>query len=127
MGRIPGIAKEKCIGLFERVLGCPALREYAGFEFLRGDPTPLHPEGVKLRVDGFFPQQKLVVEFMGPQHVAPNRLMDRRKGRREQRQRYQERRTELLAGNGIRLIRVSYDESLTEGLVRRKLEEAGLL
>lgn len=123
VGRIPGFAKDQCIKLFEKVLRAKALREYAGFDFLRGDPTPKRPRGVKLPVDAYFPDYSLVVEYMGEQHFMHNPLMNRRPGRREQRPRYQERRLEVLPKHSVKVIRVRYDEQLTEELAWSKLRE----
>jgi very-short-patch-repair endonuclease len=49
--------------------------------------------------------------------------MNRRPGRRDQRARYPQRRTEVLAAHGYRLVRVWHHE-LTIDLVRRKLLDA---
>ena len=126
MARILGNAESECVELFRHILNDTAVMRQHTFAFLRGDSTPSHPNGVKLRVDAFFPQFLLVVEYMGAQHDKSNALMDRRPGRRDQRARYQERRTEVLRQNGIRLIRVSHAERLDEELVRAKLREVGI-
>jgi hypothetical protein len=63
---------------------------------------------------------------MGTQHFEKNRLFDGRPGRRAQRGHYQNLRTEILAAHHIPLIRVRYDEPLTEEMARRKLLEAGI-
>jgi len=81
---------------------------------------------VKLPVDAFFPSFSLVVEYMGEQHDEMNALMDRRPGRRQQRARYQERRSAVLAEQSIRLIRVWHNEVLTKQLVRQKLLRVGI-
>ncbi len=96
------------------------------FDFLRGDSTPKRPHGVMLPVDAYFPAHDLVLEFMGPQHFLGNPLMDRRAGRKEQRARYQERRTIVLAQHKIRLIRVRFDEPLSDELVHEKLRAVGI-
>jgi hypothetical protein len=80
-----------------------------------------------LPVDAYFPDFNLVVEYMGQQHFHANPLMDRRPGRRDQRRQYQERRVEVLREHGIKLIRVRYDEQLTDQMARAKLREVGLL
>lgn len=125
MGRIPGRAEEKCIKLFERVLGGRARRRHK-FDFLRGDPTPKRPQGARLPVDAYFPGYSLVLEYLGEQHFEDNPLMNRRAGRREQRQRYLQRRLEVLPQHDIKVICVRYDEPMTEEYVRRKSEEAGI-
>jgi len=125
MGRIPGHAKEKCIKLFERVLGARAHREHT-FDFLRGDQTPKRPQGSRLPVDAYFAEYSLVLEYLGEQHFEDNPLMNRRPGRLEQRPRYVQRRLEVLPQHGIKVICVRYDEPMTEEHVRCKLKEAGI-
>jgi very-short-patch-repair endonuclease len=126
VARILGKAEGACIELFRRVLGGTEVNRRYTFDFLRGDPTPRQPRGAKLPVDAFFPSFSLVVEYMGPQHDESNVLMDRRPGRRQQRTRYQERRTVVLAEHGIRLVRVRHCDELTEEFVRRKLLNLGI-
>ncbi len=127
MGRIPGRAEDKCIRLFQKVLGGARVkRRYAGFEFLRGDPTPKRPKGTRLPVDAYFPDFDLVVEYLGRQHFEENELMDRRPGRREQRRNYRERRAQIPLKAPTKVVWVRYDEPLTEETVRAKLQEAGV-
>lgn len=80
-----------------------------------------------MRVDTYFPDFRLVVEYMGEQHSAASRLMDRRRGRRDQRAKYQERRTQLLAEQGYRLVRVWHSELLDESAIRTKLKLDGII
>jgi hypothetical protein len=124
--RIPGKAEERCLRLFSEVLGGTRCLRRHRFDFLRGDPTPARPKGVALPVDGFFPDFKLVVEYMGEQHFRPNLLMNRRAGRAEKRARYQELRTTILPQNGLKLIRVRFDEPPTRETVERKLAAVGI-
>ena len=126
MGRIPGDAERSCIELFCQVLRTTNVSRQHRFDFLRGDPTRNRPVGVPLPVDAYFPDYRLVVEYMGEQHSASNALMDRRPGRREQRATYQERRARLLREHGYRLVRVWHHEPLTEVTVRAKLKLEGL-
>ena len=126
MGKIPGIAEKRCIESFRAALGGTPVVSPCTFDFLRGDPTPSRPLGAKLPVDAYFPAYSLVIEYMGEQHSRPNRMMDRWPGRRDQRARYQARRTELLELNGIRLIRVWHTEVINEELIRAKLREVGI-
>ena len=126
MGRIPRLTEARCIALFRQVLGNTPVCPQRTFDFLRGNPAPGQQQVRRLPVDAFFPEHGLVLEYMGPQHFEPSALMDRRPGRREQRARNQDIRTEVLATNKIRLIRVRYDENLTEEMVRAKLLEVGI-
>jgi len=126
MGKIPKVAETECLSVFQRVLSGAQLLRGHSFDFLRGDPTLVHPRGTLLPVDGYFPEFKLVVEYLGRQHFNENRLFDRRPGRADQRRRYQERRIHVLTQHGMRLVRVSYDEPLTEEMAIKKLLEVGI-
>ena len=86
---------------------------------MRGDT------GYKLRVDAYFPEQKLVFEYQGQQHYFPNQLMDRRPGRAEQRRRYSELRRQLVPKHGLRFLEIRYDEPITEACIRGKLRDIG--
>lgn len=126
MGSSKRRAEDQWIALFERVLGGePAERQHT-FEFLRGDPTPKYPKGVKLRVDAYFEQHRLVLEYLGEQHFESNKLMDRRPGRAEQRRRYDQLRLDVLPQHGIKVLQVRFDEPLTEAHVRLRLREVGI-
>lgn len=126
MGRIRGVAEQRCVDLFCQVLETSSVSRQHTFEFLRGDATPHYPSGVPLRVDAYFPEHRLVVEYMGEQHSEQNPLMDRRPGRRTQRAKYQERRLQVLTEKGYRFVRVWHHEPLTEEIVRAKLKGAGM-
>lgn len=96
------------LDLCEEVLGVVGERQ-AKFDWLRGDPSPRFPAGVRLPVDGYWPALGLVVEFHEEQHSAPSPFFDRRHtvsgvGRREQRRIYDERRRELIPAHGLRLV-----------------------
>lgn len=96
------------LDLCDRVLGVSGVRQ-ARFDWLRGDPTPRLPRGVKLPVDGYWPDLRLVVEFQEEQHSQPSPFFDRRQtvsgmGRGEQRRRYDERKRTLIPEHGLRLV-----------------------
>jgi hypothetical protein len=96
------------LGLCDEVLDVPGVRQ-ARFDWLRGDPTPRLHSGVKLPVDGYWPDLRLVVEFQEEQHSAPSPFFDRRHtvsgmGRGEQRRRYDERKRTLIPEHGLRLV-----------------------
>lgn len=102
------------LGLCDEVLGVPGVRQ-ARFDWLRGDPTPRLPSGVKLPVDGYWPDLALVVEFQEEQHSAPSPFFDRRQtvsgvGRGEQRRRYDERKRTLIPEHGLRLVVIEKSE-----------------
>jgi len=125
LGRIPGKAEEQCVKLFEQVLGARARRRHT-FDFLRGDRTAKRPQGSRLPVDAYFREYSLVLEYLGEQHFQDNPLMNRRAGRREQRQRYLQRRLEALPQHDVKVICVRYDEPMTEEHARCKLKEASI-
>jgi hypothetical protein len=95
------------------------VRNRGVFEWLRGDT------GMKLRVDAWFPDQNLVVEYHGRQHFQPNKFMDRRKGRAKQRVKYTLLRQKLIPKHGIKLLELRYNESLTEEYIRTRLISMG--
>lgn len=102
------------LDLCDEVLGIPARRQ-ARFDWLRGDPTARLPRGMTLPVDGYWPQQGLVVEFQEEQHSAPSPFFDRRQtvsgvGRGEQRRLYDERKRTLIPEHGLRLVVIAKSE-----------------
>lgn len=125
MGR--GDSERRCIDLVCEVLRTQDVVRQYRFPFLRGDPTPKRRDGVTLPVDAYFPAFRLVVEYMGEQHSKENPLMDRRLGRRTQRERYQARRTEIFARGGFRLVRLWHHESIDAAMVATKLEQVGIV
>ncbi len=107
------------------------------FFFLRGDPTLKWPEGVTLPVDAHYPAFKLVLAFKEGQHYGnrfdfrDSRISATGETRKEQRQKYDKRREEVLPANGIKLL-IIYDHEITgnsEGdlrLVKQKMKSIGL-
>ncbi|MEW5702286.1 MAG: hypothetical protein AB1792_08670 [Candidatus Zixiibacteriota bacterium] len=127
MMRIDRKAETAVVELFVEILGTTTVhRNYRGFDFLRGDPTPKRPKGVPLPVDAYFPEFNLVLEYMGKQHYKQCDFMDRRPGRRLQRQRYDQRRAEEIPKHGTMFVVVRYDDPLTRELVRHKLRSVGI-
>ncbi|WP_301121608.1 hypothetical protein [Mycolicibacterium fortuitum] len=129
------------LDLCDEVLGVPGIRQ-ARFDWLRGDPTPRLPRGVKLPVDGYWPDLGLVVEFQEEQHSAPSPFFDRRHtvsgvGRGEQRRLYDERKRTLIPEHRLRLVviekseftlkarRIDRDRARDLQVVRRHLAEFG--
>jgi hypothetical protein len=127
MARISGKNEKRCLDLVQKVLGgTPYRQRYSGWDDLRGDPTPKLVRGKKLQVDGYFPQYNLVVEYMGQQHDPQYPHFDKRPGRREQRKRYQERRSEYFAKNDIKIVRFYFSELLTDEGIKEKLQKVGI-
>lgn len=113
-------SESKAINLVAKILKSKTVIKNRGvFEWLRGDT------GMRLRVDAYFPNEKLVVEYHGKQHFAPNKLMDRRKGRAEQRRRYTNLRQRLIPKHGLKLLEIRYDEPLTESYIISRLIQMG--
>lgn len=113
-------SEKKAIELVSAILSAREVHENKGvFDWLRGDKDR------KLRVDAYFPNEKLVLEYNGVQHDKPNKLMDRRPGRAEQRKRYTELRRRLIPQHGLKLLEINYDESLTHEHIRERLMEIG--
>lgn len=110
----------KAIKLVAKILGARKIEINKGvFDWLEGDT------GMRLRVDAWFPNENLVLEYHGIQHFKPSKLMDKRKGRAEQRKRYTLLRQKLIPKHGINLIEIRYDEPLTEEYIRTRLISMG--
>jgi hypothetical protein len=135
---MPRQQERYCAKLVSDALGGVAYKLGQRFPFLRGDPTPKHPEGVTLPVDAYYPNFGLVLEFREGQHYGDrfafrdSRITATGETRKEQRQKYDKRREELLPANGIKLLIVydyeitgSYDSDL--GIVKQKLNSMALL
>lgn len=106
----------KLISFVEDILGEESIRNRGVFEWLKGET------GRRLRVDAYFRKHNLAIEYHGRQHFSPNKLMDRRPGRQEQRIRYDALRRELIPKHGIKFVEFRYDELITAEAVRKKLQ-----
>jgi very-short-patch-repair endonuclease len=135
---MPRQQERYCEKLVNDVLGGVEYKLGYRFPFLRGDPTLKRPEGVTLPVDAYYPTFKLVLEFREGQHYGDrfdfrdSRITATGETRKEQRQKYDKRREEVLPANGIKLL-VIYDYEITGNseddlrLVKQKLKSTGLL
>jgi len=101
------------IDLCDKVIGIKASRQHK-FDFLRGDPNQ-HGRSVKLPVDAFYVDLKLVIEFREKQHTEPVKFFDKPDkktvsgiSRGEQRKLYDHRRRDTLPIHGIQLVEISY-------------------
>lgn len=97
------------LDLCDQVIGQPGLRQHR-FDWLLGDPAR-DGRQVRLPVDGFWPDSKLVVEYRELQHDRPNRHFDKPDRmtvsgvhRGVQRALYDARRDELIPVHGLRLV-----------------------
>lgn len=96
------------LDLCDEVLGVNGRRR-ARFDGLRGDPSPSHPSGSMLPVDGYWPVFQLIVELQEEQHSIPSPFFDRRHtvsglGRGDERRLYDERTRRLVPTRGFRLV-----------------------
>ena len=135
---MPRQQERYCAKLVSDALGGVEYKSGYRFPFLRGDPTLKRPDGVTLPVDAYYPAFKLVLEFREGQHYGDrfafrdNRITATGETRKEQRQKYDKRREEVLPVNGIKLL-IIYDYEITENsednlrLVKQKLKSTGLL
>ncbi len=101
------------IDLCDDLLGCEAHRQ-ARFDFLRGDPGP-SGRRVRLPVDAYWQELRLVVEYREHQHYESVPIMDRRRTisgvpRGAQRRKYDDLRETLLPKNGLNLVILRADE-----------------
>jgi len=114
---MPRQQERYCARLVSDALGGIEYKENYRFEFLRGNPTPKHPDGVKLPVDAYYPSHKLVLEFREGQHYGDRfafrdgRITATGETRKEQRQKYDRKREDVLPANGIKLL-IVYDYQL---------------
>lgn len=135
---MPRQQERYCAKLVSDAFGGVPYKSGYRFSFLRGDPTPKRLKGVTLPVDAYYPDLKLVLEFREGQHYGErfafrdSRITATGETRKEQRQKYDKRREEVLPANGVKLLIIydyeiigNYDDDL--GIVRQKLKSAGLL
>lgn len=112
--------EQKAIDLITKIFQAKGVQRNKGvFDWLRGDT------GMRLRVDAYFPAEKLVLEYHGIQKFQSSKLMDRRPGRAKQRRKYTRRRQKLIPAHGLKLLEVRYDEPLTEEHMKQRLTQLG--
>lgn len=115
---MPRQQERYCVKLVSDALGGIEYKENYRFDFLRGNPTPKRSEGVPLPVDAYYPAVKLIVEFRESQHYGDRfafrngRITATGENRKEQRQKYDKKREELLPAKGFKLL-IVYDYQLT--------------
>jgi hypothetical protein len=99
------------IDLCDSVLRSKSSRQH-GFTFLVGDGGK-NGRCRRLPVDAYYQDLRLVIEYRERQHSEPVLIMDRRQtisgcSRGEQRERYDQRRRDVLPSNGIALVEFDY-------------------
>lgn len=88
----------------------------------------INPEtNTKLRIDGYFEDYKLAIEYDGMQHYHHITFYDPNYNDFKRRQKLDKLKDKLIKENGITLIRVRYDEPLTEEYLRQKLIDANIV
>jgi len=110
----------ECICLFNKILGFPEFKREKRFNWLRSPITNYH-----LRVDVFYPEQKLCVEFDGEAHFRPVRFLpgqDKEKDF-EKIKIHDAVKNELVPQNGLNLLRFRFDEPLTDEHVKERLNQ----
>ena len=115
---MPRQQERYCAGLVRDALQCAGYIENYRFSFLRGDPTAKQSNGTTLPVDAYYPEANLVLEFREGQHYGDrfafrdNRITATGETRKQQRQKYDKKREDILPANGIRLL-IVYDYQLS--------------
>ena len=111
MAQVKGLQEAHVLDLCDEILGHQGLRQHC-FEFLRCDPGKNGRPG-PLRVDAWYPELRLVVEYHGAQHDRavrhfdkPDRVTVSGVHRGEQRRIYDQRRRDVLPAHGIRLVEI---------------------
>jgi hypothetical protein len=123
------------IDLCDSILNSFASRQHR-FDFLRGDPGKRR-QGIRLPVDAYYADLKLVIEYRERQHSEavtffdkPDKLTVSGVSRGEQRAKYDQRRRDVLKRNGIRLVELSFDDfeyNSSKRLVRTTVKDLQIL
>ena len=129
----PGRDEQYVLALCDRFLQLVGLRQHR-FEFLRGDSHEDRP-GVRLPVDAFYPDLRLVIEYRERQHIMPVPHFDARKTvsgmpRGEQRARYDRRRRDVLPRHGIQVVELTcneFQQKASGRLVRDLVSDASIV
>lgn len=115
------------INLCDEVLGLKADRQHC-FDFLRGDSLKdgvlVENSGHPLPVDAYYKELNLVIEYWEKQHTESTPFFDNKMTscgitRKEQREKYDQRRKELLPQNGIKLLTIQYSDFGTSKRIKR--------
>lgn len=119
------------IDLCDKILGLEAKRQHC-FDFLKGDSCKngcclKENAGKMLPVDAYYEELNLVIEYWEKQHTEPTPFFDNKMTscgitRKEQREKYDKRREEVLPQNGIKLVIVQYKDFGESKRIRRNLE-----
>jgi very-short-patch-repair endonuclease len=109
------------LDLCDEVIGAQGLRQHR-FEWLVGDVSPTTGRAVRLPVDSYWPEQRLVVEVRESQHFEPTPFFDKPDRltvsgvhRGDQRRRYDALRDSHIPAHGLRLVVIRSDDFATRG------------
>jgi very-short-patch-repair endonuclease len=80
-----------------------------------------------MRLDGYFEEYKLAIEYDGIQHYEYMQKFDKKYDDFIKRQERDRIKDKLCKENRIKLIRIRYDEPLTEEYLKQKLIKEGII
>ncbi len=114
----------ECISTFNKVLNYPEFKREKRFNWLRSPTT-----NYQLRVDIYYPNLKLCIEFDGEQHFKPIKFLPNQDAEEqfEKTKFYDSIKNELIPSHGLKLLRFKHDEPLTEEYIINRLKGIGLL
>ncbi|MNJ90407.1 hypothetical protein D3C87_80030 [compost metagenome] len=110
-----------CIYLISEILNSNPEYEKT-FDWLINDRTK-----VKLRIDGYFSEYNLAVEYNGIQHYQHFKKLDKNYSDFLNRQHKDNIKRRLISKNNIQLLEIKYDEPLERDYLKNKLIEIGIL
>lgn len=108
-----------CINIISNVLNTKYVLEKT-FNWLKYNNN-------KLRLDGYFEEYNLAIEYDGIQHYEYMEKYDKKYEDFIKRQERDRLKDKLCEENEIKLIRIKYDEPLTEEYLKQKLIEEGII
>ena len=106
-----------CMYLFSSKLNSECILEHT-FDWLINPLT-----NSKMRLDGYFDEYKLAIEYDGIQHYEYTPQLNKTYNDFLNRQKRDKIKDQLCKENGITLIRIRYDEKLNRELVEQKLKD----
>ncbi len=110
-----------CIYLFSEILD-------SNYEFEKTFNWLINPKtNYKMRLDGYFEDLKLGIEYDGIQHYEYTPGLDKTYDDFLNRQKRDKIKDQLCKENGVKLIRIKYDEPLNEEYLKQKLINEGII
>ncbi len=111
------------MNLFREIL-CSEYVAEESFDWLRSK------KGRLMKVDAYFPEFNLVIEYDGEQHYMPVQWYGRKKANAIEAFERQKKRdlmkNQLILNGGLKLIRIKYDEPVTKIHLRKRLFQSGI-